>query len=86
MVNRKQNYENEVNSWKSPILKTAPSENSSCEDVCKCFEKSRGPEKVEALKKWFTQRVASSKNSSFKTFSLFSQLTLFKRQWCDFKQ
>ena len=27
MVNRKRNYENEVNGRKSPILKTAPSEN-----------------------------------------------------------
>ena len=52
MINRKCDCEKKVSSRKLAIVKdTIYWKSSSYENVYNCFEKSRGPWKVEALKK-----------------------------------
>ena len=72
-MNRKCNCENKVSSQKIDILKNSIIwKSSSCENVYNWFEKSSDLLKVEALKRYFMQRVASSKSSSSKALCLWT--------------
>ena len=79
-MNRKCNCENKVSSQKLDILKNSIIwKSSSCENVYNWFEKSSDPLKVEALKRYFTQRVASSKSSSSKVLCLLTNFVWTSR-------